>query len=159
EPGLDIRLALGRVRDEVLKTTRNQQEPFVYGSLGGTSVSLVPAPSAPKAPPPEEVMANYEMAERINTEAAWEAFLRTYKRGYHVDLARERLRLLQDAAATAKKNAEEEAAAKAQAEARAKARQDEERIATERRAREAAEAKRQAEVAAAKKKAEEEAAA
>src|SRR4029079_3136203 len=28
------RLALGRVRDEVLKNTGNRQEPFVYGSLG-----------------------------------------------------------------------------------------------------------------------------
>ena len=27
-PGLDVRLALGRVRDEVLKTTGNRQEPF-----------------------------------------------------------------------------------------------------------------------------------
>ena len=34
-PGLDLRLALGRVRDEVLKSTGNRQEPFVYGSLGG----------------------------------------------------------------------------------------------------------------------------
>src|SRR5208282_5275544 len=32
-PGLDVRLAFGRVRDEVLKKTGNEQEPFVYGSL------------------------------------------------------------------------------------------------------------------------------
>ena len=159
EPGLDIRLALGRVRDDVLKNTNSQQEPFVYGSLGGTSISLVPAPSAPKAPPPEEVRASYEMAERINTEAAWKAFLRTYRTGYHVDLARERLRLLQDSATAAKKKAEEESAAKALAEARAKARQEEERIAAEQRARQAAEARRQAEAAVAKKNAEEDAAA
>src|SRR5438105_2727322 len=42
-PGLDVRLALGRVRDEVLKTTNNRQEPFVYGSLGGANIALVPA--------------------------------------------------------------------------------------------------------------------
>jgi hypothetical protein len=41
-PGLDLRLAFGRVRDEVLKNTDNKQEPFVYGSLGGSEVSLVP---------------------------------------------------------------------------------------------------------------------
>jgi uncharacterized caspase-like protein len=34
-PGLDVRIAFGRVRDEVLKTTAKKQEPFVYGSLGG----------------------------------------------------------------------------------------------------------------------------
>ena len=43
EPGLDIRIALGRVRDEVLKMTANKQEPFVYGSLGGATIALVPA--------------------------------------------------------------------------------------------------------------------
>ena len=42
-PGVDIRFALGRVRDEVLKDTNQQQQPFVYGSLGGDVVSLVDA--------------------------------------------------------------------------------------------------------------------
>jgi hypothetical protein len=41
-PGLDIRIALGRVRDEVLRNTANRQEPFVYGSLGGSEMALVP---------------------------------------------------------------------------------------------------------------------
>jgi formylglycine-generating enzyme required for sulfatase activity len=48
-PGLDLRIAFGRVRDEVLKTTDRQQEPFVYGSLGGSVISIV---DAPKIPPP-----------------------------------------------------------------------------------------------------------
>jgi hypothetical protein len=45
-PGLDLRIAFGRVRDEVLKSTRNRQEPFVYGSLGGANVSIVDSPGA-----------------------------------------------------------------------------------------------------------------
>jgi uncharacterized caspase-like protein len=44
-PGLDVRLAFGRVRDEVLKATRGKQEPFVYGSLGGGTVALVSPPT------------------------------------------------------------------------------------------------------------------
>jgi hypothetical protein len=61
EPGLDIRIALGRVRDEVLHTTAGRQEPFIYGSLGGSIIPLVPSPVAkaleamtpsPVAPPP-----------------------------------------------------------------------------------------------------------
>lgn len=40
EPGLDIRLALGKVRDYVIELTDRQQEPFVYGSLGGAQVIL-----------------------------------------------------------------------------------------------------------------------
>ncbi|MBW8856488.1 MAG: caspase family protein, partial [Bradyrhizobium sp.] len=41
-PGLDVRRAFGFVRDDVLKSTGNKQEPFVYGSLGGEDVPLVP---------------------------------------------------------------------------------------------------------------------
>jgi TPR repeat protein len=48
-PGLDVRLAFGRIRDEVIKITDNRQEPFVYGSLGGGIISLVPQPSQPSA--------------------------------------------------------------------------------------------------------------
>jgi uncharacterized caspase-like protein len=46
EPGLDIRIALGRVRDEVMRTTAGRQEPFIYGSLGGSIIPLVPSPVA-----------------------------------------------------------------------------------------------------------------
>ena len=42
KPGLDLRKAFGFVRDDVLKATKNKQEPFVYGSLGGNDVSLGP---------------------------------------------------------------------------------------------------------------------
>jgi Caspase domain len=58
-PGLDIRIALGRVRDEVLKLTGGRQEPFIYGSLGGATIPLVPLPPAktiePAAVPPPAV--------------------------------------------------------------------------------------------------------
>ncbi len=46
-PGLDVRIALGRVRDEVLAATNGEQEPYVYGSLGGDVIALVPAEGAP----------------------------------------------------------------------------------------------------------------
>src|SRR4029434_3391212 len=42
KPGLDLRRAFGFVRDEVLKNPGNKQEPYVYGSLGGNDVPLVP---------------------------------------------------------------------------------------------------------------------
>ena len=51
EPGLDIRIALGRVRDEVISMTGGRQEPFIYGSLGGATIPLVPAPAAKKIEP------------------------------------------------------------------------------------------------------------
>ncbi len=95
EPGLDIRLALGRVRDEVLRNTSSDQEPFVYGSLGGGSVSLVPPVVVAKPATPAEMRADYELVERINTRKAWELFISQYKSGMYVDLARERLRMLE----------------------------------------------------------------
>jgi hypothetical protein len=54
EPGLDIRIALGRVRDEVISMTGGRQEPFIYGSLGGATIPLVPA-LAPKQIEPAPV--------------------------------------------------------------------------------------------------------
>jgi hypothetical protein len=61
EPGVDIRIALGRVRDEVLKLTAGRQEPFIYGSLGGATIPLVPQPPAktigPVPVPPPAVSA------------------------------------------------------------------------------------------------------
>jgi len=40
QPGVDVRIALGQVRDEVVQVTQRKQEPFVYGSLGGAQIFL-----------------------------------------------------------------------------------------------------------------------
>src|SRR5215217_4769281 len=42
EPGLDLGFALRKVRDDVLQATGYQQEPFLYGSLGGSEISIFP---------------------------------------------------------------------------------------------------------------------
>jgi uncharacterized caspase-like protein len=34
-PTLDVRVMFGRVRDAVRRATRNQQDPYTYGSIGG----------------------------------------------------------------------------------------------------------------------------
>jgi len=94
EPGLDVRIALGKVRDDVLSSTGGRQEPFVYGSLGGDNVSLVPAPPAPKVEPaapavdPNAAAArDYELAERVGTRKGWESFLAVHGLGFYADLA------------------------------------------------------------------------
>src|SRR5438874_1929936 len=46
KPGLDLRKAFGYVRDDVMKSTGNKQEPYLYGSLGGDDLALVPAKPA-----------------------------------------------------------------------------------------------------------------
>lgn len=91
EPGLDVRIAFGRIRDEVLKRTGNQQEPFVYGSLGGATLSLVPQPKAPVVaePAPSDIRADYQMAERVGTIEAWDSFLAVHRSGFYAELAKQ----------------------------------------------------------------------
>ncbi|MEH2586627.1 putative caspase-like protein [Bradyrhizobium sp. AZCC 1721] len=95
KPGLDVRRAFGFVRDEVLKTTNNRQEPFVYGSLGGEDVPLVPARPAPAAAAPApalsaqaEARRDYELALQIGNKSALNAFLGQYPDGFYSSLAK-----------------------------------------------------------------------
>jgi uncharacterized caspase-like protein len=94
-PGLDVRRAFGYVRDDVLKSTGNRQEPFVYGSLGGEDVPLVPAPAiaapppaAPVANPQADVRRDYELALQIGNKSALNAFLAQYPDGFYASLAK-----------------------------------------------------------------------
>ena len=91
-PGLDVRRAFGFVRDEVLRTTGNKQEPFVYGSLGGDDVPLVPAakaaPSTPAPNPQAEARRDYELALQIGNKDALNAFLAQYPDGFYANLAK-----------------------------------------------------------------------
>jgi hypothetical protein len=103
-PGLDLRIAFGKVRDEVLASTGARQEPHVYGSLGGTTIALVPAGevsgAATAAPAPGGDVGNgtwrdYEFAMQVGTRAGWDAFLAAHPTGFYADLARaQRAKLL-----------------------------------------------------------------
>jgi formylglycine-generating enzyme required for sulfatase activity len=138
-PGLDVRLALGRVRDEVVRTTTPRQEPFVYGSLGGAEVPLVAAPRSSTVTPPvppttappaiqSAAAEAWPVARDSGSVAVLEAFIRRFGDTFFSDLARqkldevkqaeaERLRLAAleqqkrtaEAAAEAQRKAEEEA--------------------------------------------------
>lgn len=87
-PGLDVQLVFRRVRDEVLKITDGRQEPFVYGSLGGKTVALVPGPDQVNQTPGADVRRDFELAAQIGTVEAWQAFLNTYKTGFYAELAK-----------------------------------------------------------------------
>ena len=92
-PGLDLRRAFGFARDDVLKATNNRQEPFIYGSLGGDDVALVPAVTAPPAAAVpvdlnSAIRHDYELAERIGTRPVWDSFINTYPSGFYTDLAK-----------------------------------------------------------------------
>jgi hypothetical protein len=92
-PGLDVRIAFGRVRDDVLKSTANRQEPFLYGSLGGSNVALVSLTTdnrveIPSIDPNARVAREYDAAAKVGTKEAWDAFLATHPTGFYADLAR-----------------------------------------------------------------------
>jgi hypothetical protein len=101
-PGMDLRKSFGYVRDDVMKVTNNQQEPFIYGSLGGNDVALVPAPAvvaapvAAGAPGPQfapvdstdRIRRDYELALQVGTKDAWDYFIANYPDGFYSDLAR-----------------------------------------------------------------------
>jgi uncharacterized caspase-like protein len=95
-PGLDLRRAFGYVRDDVLKATSDRQEPFIYGSLGGDEVSLVPAPpvAKPRSPPidpNEAIRRDYLLAEQVGTREAWQSFVSSYRTGFYAKLAKAQL--------------------------------------------------------------------
>jgi hypothetical protein len=94
-PGLDIRLAFGRIRDQVLKMTDNRQEPFVYGTLGGGLVTIVPASGSPDSLQPssayDAARRDYDFVAKIGTRKAWGVFLETYPTGFFAELARAHL--------------------------------------------------------------------
>jgi uncharacterized caspase-like protein len=124
-PGLDVRRAFGFVRDDVLKSTGNRQEPFVYGSLGGDDVPLVPArapvaaaPSAPASNSQAEARQDYELALQIGNKDALNAFLAQHPDGFYANLAK--LQLAKLAAEEARVAAIEKAQqAKAEADVKA----------------------------------------
>jgi uncharacterized caspase-like protein len=119
-PGLDLRKAFGFARDEVLKVTNNRQEPFIYGSLGGNDVALVPgvvapSPAASVADPNAGARRDYEFALQIATRPVWDSFISNYPSGFYTELARaQRDKLAAEAARvaateTARRAADEQA--------------------------------------------------
>jgi Caspase domain len=90
KPGLDLRKAFGFVRDDVLKNTSNKQEPYVYGSLGGDDVPLVPAKPAATEPlhnAQADIRRDYELALQVGTKKVWDAFIANYPSGFYTELA------------------------------------------------------------------------
>lgn len=133
-PGVDLRKAFGLVRDEVIKLTDHKQEPFLYGSLGGADMALIPtvqnlaaqqletaqlagSGGTPAASNPHaEARRDYELTLQLGTKQAFEAYLTQHPNGFFADLARGQLEkiTLEDArvvAKQAKEAAEADAAA------------------------------------------------
>ena len=76
-----------------MKNTSNRQEPYVYGSLGGDDVPLVPAKPAVNslANPQAEIRRDYELALQLGTREGWKAFLAQFPEGFYANLAKGQL--------------------------------------------------------------------
>ena len=91
-PGLDVRRAFGFIRDDVLQATGNRQEPYLYGSLGGADIALVPVAATPTANPQanlqSEIRRDFELALQVGHKDALNAFLAQHSEGFYASLAK-----------------------------------------------------------------------
>ncbi|MCW1840953.1 caspase family protein [Prosthecomicrobium hirschii] len=107
-PGLDVRIALGKVRDDVIAATRESgdpQIPYLSGSVGGHLVALAPLterpelaslPPKPQAEPAAgtglgaeaAIRADFDRARSVGSIAAWNLFINRHPEGFYTDLAR-----------------------------------------------------------------------
>lgn len=97
KPGVPVQLLGGVIRDDVMEATGQQQRPFVSASMTGnpfflTGEAATPAPAAVAAPttaPGESPeLTNWKSAERLNTVAAYQAYLAQYPDGSYAAMAK-----------------------------------------------------------------------
>lgn len=102
QPGLEISLLFRSVRDDVLRKTGRQQEPFTYGSLSGNAFYFVPGknvaaanavlPTAAPSISAETSEALYwQGAVSANSEKAYRSYLKQYPEGRYAGLAEENI--------------------------------------------------------------------
>lgn len=105
EPGLDVSLLFRKVRDEVMADTLNQQEPFVYGSLPGRAIYLVPpvdvaSTEASPTPQPspgvttEQEEFAWSLVKDTTDVTRLTEFIDAFPRGAHIEEAIARLKTL-----------------------------------------------------------------
>jgi hypothetical protein len=112
-PHTEVRILLGRVGDDVLAATSHQQQPHVYGTLGGKEYYLqpqAPAPASPSAkaePAPVSQLSEPERAWALVKDSSSIAVIEAFRQQYSASnalldrLAAERIEALKAAAASA----------------------------------------------------------
>ncbi|MBO9413453.1 MULTISPECIES: caspase family protein [unclassified Ruegeria] len=99
-PDLDVRLMLGRVRQQVVLETDGRQIPWVEESVLDEHSF---APGLPNSSPKDEITADLEHWRRISSSSdsrEFKTYLKTYPDGLFASFAREQLASLETPAAT-----------------------------------------------------------
>lgn len=93
EPGVELRLLFGKVRDNVVRRTGGKQEPFVYGSIGGRQLYLVPprAQSASLQPSIDPERKMWSAIQAKGSKELLDLYLQLYPQGQYAGEARRRL--------------------------------------------------------------------
>ena len=89
EPGIDIRLMLGKVRDSVKSATGGGQVPHIYGTLGGSEFHLVPGEKS--SGPGNAAALAWAAIENTSNPAVLDAFIKRFPDSFFATLAKVRL--------------------------------------------------------------------
>jgi uncharacterized caspase-like protein len=101
-PGLEINFLFRNVRDDVMRATNREQQPFVYGSLSREAIYLKPATAVSPLPPsmsspalptptPELDLAFWNSIKESTSIGEFESYLKIYPNGVFAPLARLRI--------------------------------------------------------------------
>jgi uncharacterized caspase-like protein len=90
-PGLEITFMFRNVRDDVMEATKNEQQPFVYGSLSRKAIYLASQPSTADQAQSDEASRVWLTIRDTESPAVLDDFVRRYASTPYGGLARARL--------------------------------------------------------------------
>ena len=104
-PGLEVDFLFRNVRDDVMAATKNEQQPFVYGSLSSTEIYFKAAPVRPATagdatPPPDAGEIAWSFLRATNDVSTLTRFVDRFPESSHVSDAKVRIASLATATAS-----------------------------------------------------------
>lgn len=103
-PQLEINFLFRQVRDDVMASTNQQQQPFTYGSLGSQRIYLkqgtgeAPPKPLPPGTPSDGLMelALWNEVKSSKDPAMFRAYLQRFPKGVFANIAKQRIRMYQE---------------------------------------------------------------
>jgi len=94
-PGLEVDFLFRNVRDDVMAATKNEQQPFLYGSLSSDEIYFKTAPAvADAAPPPDASEIAWSFLRATNDVSTLSRFVDRFPESAHVSEAKVRIAAL-----------------------------------------------------------------